>query len=251
MNDEPATKRWSQRLSRASGILVLLTVAALIVAGPGYRMQIIELSLAFKLTLAAAGLAILALLLGLAAMALGRHHPPRRWGAMAGVLVGALIVAQLGSWYVKAKSVPAIHDITTNTLEPPVFDAIAPLRATAPNPISYAGAEVAREQLSAYPDIKTLTFSADVAAVTLAAGVAAERLGWEVIALDATSGHLEATDTTFWYGYKDDIVVRVRPDNTGSLVDVRSKSRVGKSDLGTNANRIREFTQLLSTTIGS
>jgi len=73
----------------------------------------------------------------------------------------------------------------------------------------------------------------------------AEALGWEVVAADPVAGRLEATDTTFWFGFKDDIVVRIRSQPDGSRVDVRSVSRVGRSDVGTNARRIREFLRRL------
>ncbi|HEX7466433.1 MAG TPA: DUF1499 domain-containing protein, partial [Usitatibacter sp.] len=70
---------------------------------------------------------------------------------------------------------------------------------------------------------------------------AARACGWEVVSSDAPSGRIEATDTSLWFGFKDDIVVRVRPDGAGSRVDVRSVSRVGKSDIGANAKRVRGF----------
>jgi uncharacterized protein (DUF1499 family) len=68
-------------------------------------------------------------------------------------------------------------------------------------------------------------------------------LGWEVVASDRSSGRIEAVDTTFWFGFKDDVVIRIAevPPNGGARVDVRSKSRVGVGDLGTNANRVREL----------
>jgi uncharacterized protein (DUF1499 family) len=64
---------------------------------------------------------------------------------------------------------------------------------------------------------------------------------WEVVAADAAAGRIEATATTPWFGFRDDIVVRIVPADGGSRVDVRSVSRVGKGDLGVNARRIREF----------
>jgi uncharacterized protein (DUF1499 family) len=70
---------------------------------------------------------------------------------------------------------------------------------------------------------------------------AARKLGWHVVAAAPAEGRLEATDTTRWFGFKDDVVVRIAPAADGSRVDVRSVSRVGRSDLGTNARRIRAF----------
>jgi len=69
----------------------------------------------------------------------------------------------------------------------------------------------------------------------------ARDMGWQIIDSNPSEGRIEATDTTFWFGFKDDIVVRVRPTQNGSRIDVRSVSRVGRSDVGTNARRIQKF----------
>ena len=70
-------------------------------------------------------------------------------------------------------------------------------------------------------------------------------MGWEVVAADPAAGRIEAVATTFWFGFKDDIVVRVAPAGAGSLIDARSKSRVGVGDLGTNAQRLRAYLERL------
>jgi len=67
-----------------------------------------------------------------------------------------------------------------------------------------------------------------------------------VVASDAAAGRIEATATTRWFGFKDDVIVRIRPEAAGSRVDVRSVSRVGRGDLGANAARVREFLAKLS-----
>jgi uncharacterized protein (DUF1499 family) len=71
-------------------------------------------------------------------------------------------------------------------------------------------------------------------------------MGWEIVDSDPERGRIEATATTFWFGFKDDVVVRVRPASEGSRIDVRSVSRVGRSDVGTNAERIEEYLEKLS-----
>ncbi|HEU0306092.1 MAG TPA: DUF1499 domain-containing protein, partial [Lysobacter sp.] len=78
----------------------------------------------------------------------------------------------------------------------------------------------------------------------------ARDMGWELVAADATAGRIEATDTTLWFGFKDDIVVRVEAEGSGSRIDVRSLSRVGKSDVGTNAKRIHAYLQALGSSEG-
>ncbi|HEX5632437.1 MAG TPA: DUF1499 domain-containing protein, partial [Gemmatimonadales bacterium] len=141
----------------------------------------------------------------------------------------------------KAKSVPFIHDISTDLADPPGFVALAFERKAAPNGLEYGGTKVAEEQRRGYPDIKPLILAAPPAQAMQRALDAARALGWRVATADAASGRLEATDTTFFFGFEDDVVVRIRAEGTGSRVDVRSVSRVGLSDLGANAQRIRRF----------
>ena len=76
---------------------------------------------------------------------------------------------------------------------------------------------------------------------------AARDMGWEIVAADAAAGRIEATDTTFWFGFKDDVVIRVEADGAGSRVDLRSVSRVGVGDVGANAARIRAYLRTLGT----
>jgi uncharacterized protein (DUF1499 family) len=155
--------------------------------------------------------------------------------------IAGLCVWTPWSWQTRARSVPPIHDISTDLQDPPLFVAIVPLRADASNPVEYAGAETAAQQRQAYPDIRTRRLEVPAAEAFAAAERAARDLGWTIVAAVPEQGRLEASDTTFWFRFTDDIVVRVRPQGSGSLVDVRSKSRVGRGDVGTNAARIRRF----------
>jgi hypothetical protein len=141
-----------------------------------------------------------------------------------------------------------IHDITTDIVQPPQFVAILPLRKDAPNPATYGGPEVALKQRSAYPDIQTLIINAPGPQAFEQALAAARAIGWRIVAEEPREGRIEATDTTFWFGFKDDIVVRVTAaDERRSLVDVRSVSRVGRSDVGKNAARIRAYLRRIKT----
>lgn len=166
--------------------------------------------------------------------------------ACAGVLFGWGLVGWTGNLLRVASSVPAIHDITTDTEHPPEFSAIVPLRAGAANPLAYGGAELAAQQRRAYPDIAPLALAAPPTEAIRRAAAAARHLGWTVVAEDAAAGRLEAYDRTPWYGFVDDVVVRITPEGAGSRVDVRSVSRVGRSDLGTNARRIRRFLRAIA-----
>ena len=121
-----------------------------------------------------------------------------------------------------------------------------PLRKGAPNTAEYGGKEVADAQRKGYPDIQPKMLEVPPQVAFARALETAERMGWTLVANDPAEGRIEATDTTFWYGFKDDIVIRVTRAGAGSRVDVRSVSRVGRSDIGTNARRIRRYLDKLA-----
>lgn len=164
------------------------------------------------------------------------------WGSTFVFAVLALIaVAMPVSMMGKASTVPPIHDITTDVTNPPAFVVIAPLRENAPNPIAYEGGEVTRQQIDAYPEIRTQLLAQSIDEVFAASEQTIDALGWERVSDGALPYTLEATDTTQWFGFKDDVVIRLKAKDDNTLVDIRSKSRVGKSDLGKNAERIDTF----------
>ena len=226
-------------------LVSLIAAVLLLVAGPGTRLDLWTFRTGFQLMRWAA-------LLGLAgaALAVVMLIVPRTRRAGLGPLLLALAIG-LGVAFVpwngmrQARAVPPSHDISTDTARPPEFVAILPLRADAPNPARYGGAEIAQAQIDAYPDLRTHRMQAAPADAFNLALQAARGMGWEIVAADAATGRLEAIDTTFWFGFKDDVVVRVEADGRGSRVDVRSVSRVGTSDVGTNAKRIRAYLRAL------
>ncbi|HEV2334660.1 MAG TPA: DUF1499 domain-containing protein [Stellaceae bacterium] len=137
---------------------------------------------------------------------------------------------------------PAIHDITTDWDNPPQFSAILPLREAArANSVAYEGAAVSDRQRKAYPDIVPLTLDLAPAEALERAFEVARQLGWAIVASDPAAGRIEASQRTRWFGFTDDIVVRVTAADAGSRVDVRSVSRVGRGDFGVNAARVRRF----------
>jgi uncharacterized protein (DUF1499 family) len=146
---------------------------------------------------------------------------------------------------------PPIHDISTNRINPPEFVAIAPLRADAPNTLVYgASNNMTPEQLieqtdEAYPNLVTQLYSESVNEVFEKALAAVDDLGWELVAQDASAGRIEATDTTFWFRFKDDVVLKIDQQGSETAVDVRSVSRVGTGDVGANAIRMRKLFALL------
>lgn len=167
--------------------------------------------------------------------------------AAAGLVIGALVAAVPEAERKLGHGVPHIHDITTDTENPPRFVATVPVRkaAGARNPPDYAGAAVAQQQRAAYPDIAPLTLNLPPDRAFERALAAARAMGWEIIATEPRDGRIEATATTRWFRFKDDVVVRVRPEGAGTRIDVRSKSRIGASDLGANARRVRAYLAML------
>lgn len=158
-----------------------------------------------------------------------------------GLLMGITVMGIPWSYWQRARHVPAIHDITTNTDNPPRFVAIVPLRKSGINTAQYGGPEIAAQQRKAYPDIVPLELPLPPLQAFKQATNIARSLGWQLVEVNEPEGRIEATDTTFWFGFKDDIVVRITATDRGSRIDVRSVSRLGKSDLGTNAKRIRGY----------
>jgi uncharacterized protein (DUF1499 family) len=227
---------------RLLAILVAgVAIALLISAGPGTRMGLWNFRTGLGLIRWAAYLGIAGVILTLIALAATRP----RGGGLAALLV-ALVVAGTAfvlpwRWAQQAKGVPPIHDITTDTEDPPEFVAVLPLRAGAANPATYGGDSVAALQRQGYPDIRPLHLDVPPAGAFARSLATAKAMDWQIVSADTAAGRLEATATTRWFGFKDDVVVRIRPDSTGSRVDVRSVSRVGKSDVGTNAARVRTF----------
>lgn len=193
--------------------------------------------------------AILTSLIGLALSkgTAGNASMAGTWGALAtGIIVISTSLSQAQGF-----GAPGIHDISTDVNDPPLFVAVVPLRGEGSNPAEYLDNGTAEQQLAAYPDIVTLRLDRPAAEVFAAAEGVVGDLGWALVAADPESGLIEATATTYWIGFKDDVVIRVKSEAGATLVDVRSKSRVGRGDMGANAARVREFLQVLTARAGS
>jgi uncharacterized protein (DUF1499 family) len=224
-------------------LLAVIALAMVAAAGPGSKYGWWSWQTGFTILkwgtyvgfVAAAAAAILAAML---AMPRWRARP---WVPLAALIIALLAIAPPLILRNQAKGIPPIHDISTDTFDPPPFVALLAERQKAINGADYGGPAIAAQQQQAYPDIKSLIVKAPPAETVQRAIDAARSLGWEIAATDAPNGRIEATATTAWFGFKDDVVIRVRPEGAGSRVDVRSVSRVGESDLGANAKRVREF----------
>ena len=215
---------------RVAFALAVLSLVLLVASGLGVRAGLWPFRVGFAMF---AG----ALIGGLAAAgtaAVGLMVPRLREGSKA-ILVTAFFVglatAAIPLDHVRrAKTLPYINDVTTDTDSPPQFGQ--------PKPYESHFAELQR---IGYPELRSLELGVPPAQAFARAREAAQALGWEVVAADERAGRLEAVATTRWFGFKDDIVVRVASAGGGSRIDVRSKSRVGRSDLGANARRIQDY----------
>ena len=220
--------------------------AFLLVALPGplYKYGVVDLGTAFtgfKFGVFA-GIATLILLV---LQILFKRKTVTLGSTIMALLLSTIAIAIPLSMLNKGKSVPPIHDISTDLVNPPEFVAIAPLRADAPNPVEYVGVEAATQQRAAYPELQTLNYPQSKSKLVEATKQAIDHLGWQLVNIDADQGIIEATDRTMWFGFKDDVIVRITDNGSKRLVDIRSKSRVGGSDLGKNAERIHDFTEEL------
>lgn len=232
--------------SRLTLLAGFIAAALIVGAAPLYRFAGFALGDAFALmtwgTYAAAGTLALAVLWVIFA-AIGRSG-----AGLLLVVLGVVLAVGAGQGPIRMKmtadSLPFIHDITTDTANPPVFVALAPVRASAPNGVDYKTDPAL--QLKGYPDLKTFTSKKSAAELYEKALAVAKTMKWEIVSSSSDEGRIEATDTTAWWAFKDDVVIRVVAEGDGSKLDIRSMSRVGGSDLGKNAERIRAFLKALA-----
>jgi len=201
----------------------------------------------------AAYFGVAALVVSALTLLLGRSQIEPR-GIVVAVLafaVGGLIAYVPWHYDRIRRAVPPIHDVTTDPDNPPAFVAVVRLReAAGPDRVAYEGAKIAKLQQQAYPDIVPLTLALPPPRAFASAVDTAKRLGWTIDAADDAAGRIEASDRSRWFGFTDDIVIRVTPSGEGSRIDVRSASRVGRSDIGVNAARVESYLSALRATPG-
>jgi len=239
-----AEERPLSKIALAGFVLALLAALMVLLAGPGSRMGWWHFRTGFALLKWGAYLGIAAALVSAAAIFLAGRARGRLL-AVAGVVLAVAAFAVPWSFRNAARGKPPIHDITTDTRNPPAFVSVARLRADAPNPVAYEGEAVAAQQREAYPDIQPLLVALPLSRAYGEALATARLMGWDIVAESPKEGRIEATDQTRWFGFKDDVVIRVSPASGVSRIDVRSKSRVGRGDAGANAQRVRNYLERL------
>ncbi len=240
VHEEPTSKlaiwaRWTASFAFVASILAIIIV----------RSGMLEIRPALATFAGALAIAGIALLLSLAAFVVIWMEGLAGMGAaLAAMLISLALLAYPAYLGIRAYRLPWIYDITTDPLDPPRYDALARVRPPDSNPSAYAGLYSAEQQRQGYPDIGPLTVNATPQATYDAAHAVVTKRRWRI--LDARSpqgarreGRIEAVARTPIMGFRDDVVIRIRSDGDGARIDVRSSSRYGTFDFGTNAVRIR------------
>jgi hypothetical protein len=234
---------WSQRLGGLARALGIGAALAAIIGTTLARYDLIDKMPGFYGLVFGILAALLAIVIGAAALLVAwrRPSPGAARKALTGIVPAAVLLGVVLSIVVPASKYPPLHDATTDLADPPQFEV---LKVRDDNLVGVGTVENWRRiHADAFPDLKTVTIGKPVAQVIGEAEKLARERGWTVAKADPAGGRLEATSYAAWIRFNDDVVVRARPtpDGKGSLVDMRSVSRVGVGDLGYNANRVRAF----------
>lgn len=218
---------WHKRISLG---LALAAVALLVLSGLGVRAGLWPFRVGFGMFAAALIAGLGAAGAAAVALAVPRLRPGSLSILIFSFLIGLASAAVPLEHLRRVKTLPYINDVTTDPENPPQFS----------QPRRYQ-AHFAELQRIGYPELRPLELGIPPAQAFARAQAAAQRMDWEIVAVDEREGRIEAVATTRWFGFKDDVVIRVAAAGGGSRIDVRSKSRVGRSDLGANARRVQDF----------
>jgi uncharacterized protein (DUF1499 family) len=245
--------------AKVSFVAFLGAVLIALVASQGTKLGLWSYKLGLLAILPATAIGLIGLLAGIAwgfTALLRNSSAGARWGVIG--LMGAILAVGVPLNGLRlALTSPPIHDISTDIEFAPQFKALLSMRKGAESDPGYDGSKIVKLrdgntstvsalQKKYYNDVIPLAEFVKPTKLFWRALNLANEMGWHVVSYDATEGRIEATDTTFWFGFTDDIVIRVRPaGKLGARLDIRSKSRVGQSDLGANAARIRAYMKRL------
>lgn len=235
-----ALATWSRRLAVFSAVATVVSVMIL-------RFGFLEIKPALATLFGALACAVLSILVALAGLvALWRDGSRGIGRTLAALFLDALILAYPAYLAVRYRSLPAIHDITTDPINPPQFVELARLRGTdGANTAVYAGLYSAEQQRAAYPEIEPVDLDVTAQRAFEIVQKLVARRKWLVIDARAPQprqpGHIEAVAKTPVMGFREDVAIRITPDSDGSRVDIRSSSRYFEHDLGSNAARVSKL----------
>jgi len=238
------------RQSKRAHALAIIGLVLIVVSGPVAKAGLMSPMAGMLGYTIASLLMLIAMIIALRAL-LGNSKSPALNSTVSTWLVlvaGAAVLIVNINTIAGSSGAPAIHDVSTDLANPPEFVEIVALReaAEAPNPPGYLDDGSAQLQAEAFPEIKTIRVNSSYQDVFDKAVSATERMGWELVAAEAAEGRIEAVASTGYVGFKDDVVIRIKDEGTSVAVDIRSKSRMGKGDMGANAARIRSWSKLLN-----
>lgn len=217
-------------------ILGLAAITTIVASGIGYRLGWWHFTRGLQAAEWATYGAAIALFLSGLGLIQARPRAARRGLAIAvlGLLVALFPLAMALQWEYASRTTPPINDISTDTADAPVFWDM-------PNPTDYPGAKTAALQRAAYPDLVPLKLGLPPEQAFAQALSVAQEKGWTIVASVPAEGRIEATSSSLLYGFADEVIVRVKAADGGALVDMRSRSRLGRIDRGVNAKRIRAY----------
>jgi uncharacterized protein (DUF1499 family) len=240
---------WSRRFAIFALAVAILSIVIL-------RAGLVEILPGLATFGAALAVATIGILLAIGAFAVIWQEGVNGFGyALSAALIGIALLAYPTYLGIKGYGLPELADITTDTADPPRFEAIARLRPREANPPAYPGAKTAETQRATYPDIEPMDLSASPLEAYNAALAVISKRKWNVIEARTPQprreGRIEAVARTPIMGFRDDVVVRVRPASGGARVDIRSASRYGTRDFGANAQRIRSLVEDIEEAAGA
>lgn len=230
MNIENTAPR--SRLPLIGLLLGLASISTVLMAGLGYRQGWWHFLKGIQIAEGAVYAAALGLVLSLVGLFRSRRQRRSVVTGLLGLLLALPVLGMALQWEYATRAYPPINDISTDTDNPPEFWDM-------PNPMAYPGAAVAKQQRAGYPDLAPLTLPQAPPVVFEQALRLVQERGWTVVGSDAAEGRIEAVATSRLFGFADEVTIRIAPEGSGSRVDMRSRSRLGQIDRGTNARRIR------------
>jgi uncharacterized protein (DUF1499 family) len=248
---EQPTSRLAIWARRTAVFSLIATILAIVIVRSGL--------LEFKPALATFGgalvFSIIALLLAFAAFVVIWREGVMGIGySLTAIGIGLALLAYPSYLAVASYRLPWIYDITTDPIDPPRFEALARVRPRDANPIIYAGLSAAEQQRNAYPEIESLEQEATPQASYEATLAVVSKRKWNIVARRpperGREGRIEAVARTAIMGLREDVVIRVRADGQGSRIDIRSSSRYGSFDFGSNARRVRTLIDDVDDAIG-
>lgn len=235
---------WLATLSRR---LAIFSLPVIVLAIALHRLGLVEYDVAIITLSAGLTVALIAVLVAVAAFVVIWNEGLRGLGrAIAAFVIGIAVLAWPAFEFARSVSLPSISDVTTDPSDPPRFFAVASARPSGANPVNYPGERNALLQQEAYPGVKPYEVEASPDEVFNIALAIVQKHGWRV--LDSVTprggqreGRIEAVALTPLMGFREDIVIRIRSSSSLVRIDMRSASRYGNHDLGSNARRIERF----------